>query len=61
MTEKKKYLQWHAEETKKGLSDVKFLTDETVKGISEEEFYREANLINQLHADGKAVERPDVF
>lgn len=61
ISEKQKYLDWHKRETKKGLCNVKFLVNPKAKNINEEEFYKEANLINELHASGKSVLRPDVF
>ena len=61
LTEKEKYLQWHTEESKNGLDDVKFLVNKSADSIDEEAFYAEANLINKLHSEDKSVERPDVF
>lgn len=64
MTEQDKFLAWHAQEKKEhGLLDIKFFVGEgsATKTATAEDFFREANLTNELYKAGKVVQRDDVF
>ena len=59
MTDQEKFLQWHQEERKKGLVDIKFFvgnTSETTTGG----FYAEANQINDAESIETDVYRDNV-
>lgn len=63
MEEQAKFLEWHAHEVTKGLVDIKFYVGEgsQSKFANTEEFFREANRINELYDQKKFIQRPDVF
>jgi hypothetical protein len=63
MDEQLKFLEWHDREIKKGLVDIKFYVGEgsQSKNATTEEFFREANRINELYEQKKFISRPDVF
>lgn len=61
MTETEKFLQWHSREQEKGLVDIKFYPGNITSATTQEDFFRELNLINQLNEEGKAIEREDVL
>jgi len=51
LSEKEKFLNWLEEEKKNGLVDIKFYPGETAK-VNMDEFYAEANSINDAKANG---------
>jgi len=59
--ETEKFLQWHKQEQDKGLIDIKFFPGHDVDRSTQEDFFRELNLIVAAKEAGKIVERPDVF
>jgi len=63
MEEQTKFLEWHKQEIQNGLVDIKFYVGEASlsKNATTEEFFREANRINELYAQKKFISRPDVF
>lgn len=63
MEEQNKFLAWHAEETKRGLVDLKFFAGDgcSTKNSNSEDFFREVNTVNSLFEQGSIVERKDVF
>jgi len=63
MEEQIKYLEWHSKEAGNGLVDIKFYAGEGsfAKNATSEEFFREANHVNELYSQKKYISRPDVF
>lgn len=63
MEEQEKFLEWYAKELDKGLVDIKFYVGEGsfTKNATTEEFFREANRVNELYAQQKFIPRLDVF
>lgn len=63
MEEQNKYLEWHTKEVGDGLVDIKFYVGEgsLTKNATSEEFFREANYVNELYAQQKFIPRQDVF
>lgn len=55
LSEKEKFLAWLDEEKANGLIDIKFYPGETAK-VNMEDFYAEANAINEAKANGYARE-----
>lgn len=63
MEEQEKFLAWHSQEVGNGLVDIKFYAGEGsfTKNATTEEFFREANRVNELYAQQKFIPRQDVF
>lgn len=63
LTETEKFLRWYEKERKKGLVAIHFFPGNIRSTTTQEDFFREVNLINDLNAQGKSVEitRDDVF
>jgi hypothetical protein len=63
MDEQNKFLAWHQKEVNKGLTDIKFYVGEGsfTKNATTEEFFHEANRVNELYEQKKFVHRADVF
>lgn len=60
-TETQKFLEWHSREQGTGLIDIKFFPASDLGRVTEEDFFRELNLIISAKEAGKVVERKDVF
>ena len=63
MLEQEKFLKWHAEEKGRGLVDIKFFVGDgsVAKNATSEEFFREANYVNDLYEQKKFISREDLF
>lgn len=63
LTETEKFLQWYKTEKEKGLVEIHFSPGNIRSTTTQEDFFREVNLVNKLNAQGKFVEikRDDVF
>lgn len=63
MSEQEKFLAWYEQEKGLGLVDIKFFAGEgsAKDSATAEDFFREANLTNELYKAGKVVSREDVF
>ena len=64
MLEQMKFLKWYAEEkAHKGLVDIKFFAGEgcVAKNATSEDFFREANHVNDLYQQKKFVVRSNEF
>lgn len=61
MTETEQFLEWYRLEQKKGLVDIKFYPGNITNSTTQEDFFRELNLINKLNEEGKTIDRADVF
>ena len=63
MIEQNKFLAWHTNQAKMGLIDITFQAGEGcfAKNATSEEFFKEANHVNELYANGEFISRPDVF
>lgn len=61
-SEKEKYLAWYESEKENGLLDVKFFPGEGIgRDTTSEDFFAEANRVNELYAQKAFVERLDVM
>lgn len=63
LTETAKFLRWYEAEKQKGLVDIHFFPGNITSTTTQEDFFREVNLVNDLNTQGKTVEinRDDVF
>jgi len=61
MPETKKFLLWLEQEKTKELVGVHFFRGNIRRETTQEDFFRELNLINDLNASGKEISRMDVF
>lgn len=63
MNEETKFLAWHKKEVDKGLVDIKFYVGEGSRDekATTEEFFHEANLVNDLYDEGRFIPRPDIY
>ena len=63
LPETEKFLRLYEEEKKKGLVSIHFFPGNIRSTTTQEDFFREINLVNELNAQGKTVEikRDDVL
>lgn len=63
LTETEKFLRWYEAEKQKGLVGIHFFPGNIRSTTTQEDFFREVNLVNDLNAQDKSIEidRDDVF